>query len=328
MEQETSSTAGRIPVPGPWPGGCIEFIGSGEEPGCSVTSTALAVALARSGSRVAYLLNAAGSLHAEGLRDLRSEGPWRHITPDVPVAPGELRVAQQAIWIAGGPRAAFARRNREMTELPGQDRTGWLSPEAVETWERPLPGEHELTPDQRRRYYQVRAARAEARRMLAVGEAGDIVIIDSGKCSRVVGVPVDYTLVVRKWDPADMKDLEKPGFPRLTSRQAARCLAERMGEPPAGPWALVISRAPRDERDHAFYDAVCDELRNLGMTELSDVTFVPYHEDLNLGGWRRQTRGIVPDGPAHAFRPGGFVTNSLDELQSTVIRALITPSGA
>ncbi|MEU6510773.1 hypothetical protein [Streptomyces sp. NPDC046942] len=216
---------------------------------------------------------------------------------------------------------------------PEPDRTGWLSPEAVEAWEQPLPpAEHVLPPDQRRTRYQAQAARAEQRRMLADGEAGDIVAIDSGRRPRVIGVPVDYTLVVRRWDPQDWLDYEADSVSaRIDTRETARRLATRIGTPPAGPWALVVtglspihSRSSSNWQTREYFDALGIELRELGLTGLDRVAMVRHHGDLR--DWQRDLR-VRPQlaeygGPVHAFRPEGFLANGLDDLLTTVTRAL------
>ncbi|WBO69015.1 hypothetical protein [Streptomyces camelliae] len=192
--------------------------------------------------------------------------------------------------------------------------------------ERPLPPEHQLTPDQRRTRYQAQVARTELRRMLADGEAGDIVVIDSGRRSRVIGVPVDYTLMVRRKQPGDWKDLsDSVPFPRLAPRQAARRLADGIAEAPAGPWALVITEAhPDDVMDRDYFNVVGSELRGLGMTGLDDVIAVPHHEDLRNWQTPLRLRPHLPEygGPVNAFRPEGFLADGLDDLLNTVTRAL------
>ncbi|MFJ9901007.1 hypothetical protein ACIQPR_47640, partial [Streptomyces sp. NPDC091280] len=155
--------------------GCVELIGFGSEgkEGSSLLSAAVAVALARRGCRVAYLIDVFGNGHADLFSQNTQRQPWRSVSSELRVAPGQVRVALQTAWTVGGPRAALAGRIRELSgHQPVQDRTGWLSPEAVEPWERPLPAEHQLSPDERRRRHQVRAGRTELRRMLADGEAG------------------------------------------------------------------------------------------------------------------------------------------------------------
>ncbi|MFC8511715.1 hypothetical protein [Streptomyces sp. NPDC057257] len=311
--------------------GCIEFINFGpeEKEGSSLLSAATAVALARRGCRIAYLIDVFGHAHADLFSRNPDRQPWHPVPSELRVAPGQVRVALQTHWTAGGPRATLDSRIRELSERqPEPERAGWLRPEAVETWERPLPPEHQLSPDERRRQYQARAGRMEVRRMLADGEAGDIVVIDSGHRPRVVGIPVDYTLVIRRKQPGDWKDLSDsaPWPPRrLAPDQAARRLADRIAQAPAGPWALAITEArPDDARDRDYFNAVGSELRTLGMTALDRVITVPYHEDLR--DWRRplRLRPHLPEygGPVNAFRPDGFLTDGLDDLLTTVTHAL------
>jgi hypothetical protein len=284
---------------------------------------------------VALLANVLGNQHAPEFSANRSKDLWPHLTPDVPVAPGRLRLAVQHHWTVRGPRAALAAGIRKIAETQAdRDRTGWLSPEAMDAWEHPLPAEHELSPAERAQRYRAQQARTQMRRMLAEGEAGDIVIIDSGSSPRVTGVPVDHTFVVHAYEHPVWEDFEAqtgPPWPRRAPLKAALLLADRIGQPPAGPWALVITQAVPAEGDRDFLDAVRDEMHVLGVTGLSDLTdiiFIPSHQDLYIGRWRRQTHPLEPGGPAYAFRPGGVVTTGLGDLLTGVIRAVHAEEGA
>ncbi|MEU6349976.1 hypothetical protein ABZ896_11680 [Streptomyces sp. NPDC047072] len=277
---------------------------------------------------MALLVNLMGNGHAAGFTSDRSHELWPHMTPDVPVNPGQLRLAPQLAWTPGGPRAALGAAVRKLADSQDtEDGAEWQSPEALEAWERPLPAEHELSPVSRAQRYKAQHRRTQMRRMLAEGEAGDLVIVDSGSGPRVTGIPIDHTFVVRAFEHVVWNELDSEGTwpkPRRAPGQTARLLAPRISQPPSGPWELVITPASPAASDNEFLGAVRDELIALGMARLTGITFVPYHEDLHLGRWRRQAHHLEPGGPAYAFRPGGVVTNGLGDLLGAVNRALRT----
>ncbi|MEU8756327.1 hypothetical protein AB0C88_38150 [Streptomyces chartreusis] len=311
-QQPVSPAAERGSRPGPWPPGCIELIGTGNRPGCTLTSVALAVALARQGSAVALLLEPSGHGPRE-LYDRMAMKAWEPLPAEVPVMPGVVRVGQQHLFTGSEPRALLAQEMRRLADegVPGVD---------IAAFERPLPGDHLLTPEQRRAKHERQNKRAEIRRLLLDGEVGEIVIIDSGEGPRVSGIRVDYTLVVHKSEPGgDWKDLDQVGFPDRPPQEVARRLADRFAAPD-GPWSLILPR--HRDRQPGFREALRDALRDLGMTALEEVVSVPHHEDFR--SWTSVPSPRIPDiGFAQALRAAGPVTNHIDDLLGTSIKALI-----
>lgn len=350
MSGATEKRTETDPASGPWPPGVIEVIGTGEKTGCTTISTLLAVALAQQGSHVALLMSMFGDPHHQLLPAASLADLWPRMT-GVDVAPGQVRVALQCHWTAEGPRGVLARGIRKASAAQGGPE---VSPDVVEFLDRPLaPGRLAyLPPEDRRNHHQVQAREQERRRMLTDREAGEIVVIDSGTGPRVTKVPVTYTLLVhcpsrRVWEVCETGQLVKPCCARPPERSCdvmcmdhqdvlvpqivmtprsvrdfARLLADEIGEPPLGPWAL-ISPKHSYPTEPGFFDAVRDALHSLpGMDGLADMTYVRGHRDL-IHWQSPPVRPHIPSGTTHALRTGGMVTNGIDDLLRTVITALV-----